>query len=95
MAEQPTTLIFDCSSLCNSVKPWSHHTYVHRAGCLRAVYGRNPWRSQDHLAGASRSWPQPQRSCGRKSVVVGRREVCEHVRKPVYGPRLPYGHLWT
>ena len=40
------------------LKPWSHHTYVHRAGCLRAVYGRNPWRSQDHLAGASRSWPQ-------------------------------------
>ena len=25
----------------------------------------------------------------------GRREVCEHVRKSVYGPRLPYGHLLT
>ena len=42
-----------------NVKPWSHQAYVHRAGCLRAVYGRKPWRSQDHLAGASRSWPQP------------------------------------
>ena len=41
------------------VKPWSHQGYVRRAGCLRAVYGRKPWRSQDHLAGASRSWPQP------------------------------------
>ena len=41
------------------LKPWSHQAYVRRAGCLRAVYGRKPWRSQDHLAGASRSWPQP------------------------------------
>ena len=28
-------------------------------------------------------------------MVVDRREVCEHVRKSVYGPRPSYGHLLT
>ena len=32
---------------------------------------------------------------GPKSVVVDRREVCEHVRKSVYGPCPSYGHLLT
>ena len=28
-------------------------------------------------------------------MVVDHREVCEHVRKSVYGPSLSYGHLLT
>ena len=41
------------------VKPWSDKASVPRAVCLRIACGRKSGRSQDNLAGASRSWPQP------------------------------------
>ena len=69
--------------------------HIRHPSAMWSVCGRKPWRSQHHRAGASRSWPQPYRSWGPKSVVVDRREVCEHVRKTVYGPRPSYGHLLT